>query len=215
VAHYSLPTLNLAKEMTRRLDAGEFTWEEFSRDSCHPSPKGHKLYAECIAKLLDAAWVSPPAPGAAMADYPLPEPLDPANYENGRFIDLDETKLLEGWKRDPAWDAPKKCNYGGKVDVLVGDTPGATLELTFEGNLIGIYAIAGMDAGMLEIRIDDGEPTMLDMFDHYCVQFHRPVCHLLAKDLRPGKHILKLRVLDTHNEKSQGHATRILRFVAN
>jgi lysophospholipase L1-like esterase len=215
VAHYNLPTLNLAREMTRRLDAGEFTWEEFSRDSCHPLPMGHKLYADCIAALLDAAWANPPTSGGTMVEYPLPSPLDAMNYENGRFIELDQAKILDGWKRDAAWDASKKCNYGGKVDVLVGHTPGATLELAFEGSLVGIYAIAGMDAGMLAVRIDEGDPKTLDMFDHYCAQFHRPVCHLLGTDLKPGKHVLTLRVLETQNEKSQGHATRILRFVAN
>ena len=27
-AHYGIPTINLAKEVTGRIDAGEFTWED-------------------------------------------------------------------------------------------------------------------------------------------------------------------------------------------
>jgi len=214
-AHYSIPVLNLAQEMTRRLNAGAFTWEQFSRDSCHPLPFGHERYAECIDAFLDVAWAHPPKAGQEPVAHPMPEPLDPLNYEHGRFIPIEEARVVEGWTRIQAWDAPKKCNYGGAVDVLAAEQPGATLTLEFNGALIGISAIAGMDAGVLECQIDDGEPSSIDLFDHYCAKFHRPVCRMFAEGLAPGTHVLTLRMVEEKNAKSLGHAARILKFVAN
>jgi len=215
VAHYNLPALNLAVETTRRLNAGAFTWEDFSRDSCHPLPLGHALYAECIGTFLDAAWSAPLDAEAATKEYALPTPLDPLNYENGRFLPVEDATVVSAWTHDAAWMAEKTCNYSGAVDVLVAEAPGATLTLPFDGRLIGIYAIAGMDAGQLEASIDGGDFATTDLFDHYCMSFHRPVCHLLRRDLAAGHHVLTLRMGQGRNEKSEGHAARILEFVAN
>ncbi|MGC9326353.1 MAG: SGNH/GDSL hydrolase family protein, partial [Candidatus Hinthialibacter sp.] len=85
--HYNIPIINLSQEMTRRLNAGDFTWDQFSRDSCHPTPFGHEQYLQCINAFLDAAWDKPLAPDAEMQTYPSPAPLDAMNYENGRFRD--------------------------------------------------------------------------------------------------------------------------------
>jgi lysophospholipase L1-like esterase len=213
--HYNLASINMATEMTRRMDAGEFTWAQFSIDTCHPAPYGHDRYLECIRALLDAAWAKDTVPGAPLKAYAATAPMDPKNYENGRFVALDTAKLVNGWTRVKEWETEKKCNYGGAVDVLAAEKPGATLELPFEGTAVGIYAIAGMDAGILECSVDDGAMHPLDLFDHYCEMFHRPVCHLLAEDLAPGKHVLKLRMANDANPKSQGHAARILKFAVN
>lgn len=213
--HYNLPVVFQAMDITRRLAAGEFAWEGFSRDSCHPNEFGHGLYTENIGRLLDAAWAEPVAEGAAMVDRPLPAPLDPHNYEKGRFIALDEAQVVSGWVREPTWQAEKTCNYSGPVDVLAATSPGDTFTLTFEGSLIGINAIAGMDAGTLAYSVDGGAELVLDMFDQYCPSFHRPVCRVLAEDLTPGQHTLTLRISDARHEKSEGTAARILRFVAN
>ncbi len=211
--HYQVPVINMAGEVTRRLDANEFAWEDFSRDTCHPQQLGHQLYADCIGRFLDAAWAAPAR--EAVQPHVLPEPLDAANYEQGRFVALEQARILSGWKRIPEWDTEKKCNYGGAVDVLAAEAPGDTLDLEFEGRLIAIKAIAGMDAGILSVSIDGGPATEVDLFDHYCTMFHRPVCRVLAEDLPPGTHTLRLTMADKTHEKSAGYAARILRFAAN
>lgn len=214
-AHYAIPALNMAAEMTRRMDAGAFTWEQFSHDTCHPSPFGHQQYAECIGQFLDAAWAKEAAPEAPLANHVMPAPYDPKNYENGRFIDIGQAVVADGWERLSEWKAEKTCNYGGPVEVLAAEKPGASFTLTFEGALVGVSAIAGMDAGVLEYSVDGGAAQKLDLFDHYCEMFHRPVCHMFAEDLPPGKHALTVRVSGEKNSKSQGTAARILKFTAN
>ncbi|HOX37169.1 MAG TPA: SGNH/GDSL hydrolase family protein [Candidatus Brocadiia bacterium] len=212
-AHYGVPVLNLAKEMTRRLDAKEFAWEQFSRDTCHPNPFGHERYAECITEFLKTAWKNPPATTDAepMARM-LPAALDEMNYERAGFIALDKARVINGWKRIPKWDTEKKCNYGGAVDVLAAEAPGDALELEFEGSFVAMYGIAGMDAGILECSIDGGEAREIDLYDHYCQFFHRPVCRMLAEGLKPGRHTLRAKMSEKKNERSSGHAARALRF---
>jgi hypothetical protein len=38
---------------------------------------------------------------------------------------------------------------------------------------------------------------------------------MFAADLKPGSHMLKLRLADEHNKVSSGSAARILQFVGN
>ena len=170
-AHYGLPELDLASEITERLDAGAFTWEAFSRDSCHPTPFGHTIYAQCIDQLLDAAWATPPTPEAQPKAWPMPAPLDAQNYENGRFIPLAQARLVEGGALLSGWKAEKTCNYSGAIDVLALTKPGEILELSFEGRLLAYYGIAGMDAGRIAISVDGGAEKELELFDGYCARF--------------------------------------------
>ena len=38
--HYGVPTVNVAAEVARRIDAGELTWEDYG--GTHPGPVGHR-----------------------------------------------------------------------------------------------------------------------------------------------------------------------------
>ena len=53
------------------------------------------------------------------------------------------------------WLAEQVCNYSGPVDVLTDTKPGEEVTLSFEGTMLGIHAIVGMDAGVLEISVDE------------------------------------------------------------
>ena len=79
---YGLPSLDLAREVTRRMDAGQFTWADDFRD-LHPSPFGQRLYAASMRRLLSAAWAPRAASLAAPSTAPSPfksaiEPQPPA-----------------------------------------------------------------------------------------------------------------------------------------
>ena len=213
--YYNLPVIYNAKEVAHRIAKGEFAWEGFSGDSCHPNAFGHELYGTFVAGLLAAAWPGAPSPDARIVPHDMPPALDPLNYENGRLVNPSEAEVVSGWQRDPAWKAEKTCNYGGPVDVLAGLEPGAELRLKFNGSLVGISGIAGMDAGVIEYSIDGGPFQKKDLFDHYCTRFHRPVCHILGEAFATGEHQLVLRIAEERNEKSEGHAVRILDFVCN
>ena len=56
-AHYRVSSINLAKEVTDRINAGEFSWKDDFKD-LHPSPFGQIIYYHSIRALLNACWPS-------------------------------------------------------------------------------------------------------------------------------------------------------------
>ena len=54
-----MPSIDLAREVTERIDAGEFSWDGDFKN-LHPSPFGMSVYARSIERLFDAAWKQPP-----------------------------------------------------------------------------------------------------------------------------------------------------------
>ena len=207
--HYGIPTVNLALEMTRRLDAGRFAWGDFSGDSCHPTPFGHGQYLDCLREFLALAWAGEAGPETP---YSLPAPLLVGQLETAGLVGVHAARLARGWEEVSGWQAKKVCNYDGPVDVLAAVSPGAELELTFTGSSLAISAIAGMDAGILQVAVDGAPPTERDLFDEYCRWFHRPVFCVLAHDLPVGQHRVTLRMAERRNPLSAGHAARILKF---
>ena len=209
--HYGIPIINMAQEMTRRLDAGEFAWETFSGDTCHPSPFGHEQYLGCMKEFLNEAWGGA-VPETVAAYTTLPAPLFADNLEHARLDSVDCAEVIQGWEMVTGWTPEKVCNFEGPVDVLTAVTPGAELCLNFTGSTVAINAFAGMDAGVLLVEVDGAAPQEVDMFDFYCPSFHRPVFRVLANALPAGAHQVKVRMADRNNPASEGHAARILQF---
>lgn len=216
-AHYGVPSIDLAREVAERIRAGEFSWEKDFRD-LHPSPFGHRLYAESVKRLFAAAWKDPLPGGAAVQAAPLPPPLDPKSYFRGRLVPVTEAVVESGWKLDPSWkpaDAAATRPGFVQVPALVAEEPGALLRLRWEGTGAGIFVASGPDAGTVEYRVDGGAWQSRDLFTQWSPSLHLPWAQVLAADLDPGPHELELRVARSANPKSRGHAVRIIHFLAN
>ncbi len=214
---YALPSINLAKEVAERIHAGEFTWEK-DFVNLHPSPFGHALYAKSITRLFNAAWNAPLAADAKITPHTMPKPLDELSYSRARLVDIKEAAVESGWTIDPDWAPKEKVGTRAgfvHVPMLVAEAAGATLKFKFEGTAVGIFVPAGPDAGTVEYRIDGGAAKTQDLFTHWSGGLHIPWAFVLAADLSQGKHELELRVAEKSNEKSKGHAVRIVYFLAN
>ncbi len=211
--HYALPSIDLAKEVTERIHAGEFTWADDFKD-LHPSPFGHQIYADSIARMLDAAWAGGAA--AETVAYALPAPLDEKSYFRGRLIDVSEARTESPWHIDPKWrttdGVPSRIN---DVLMLICEEPGKWLRLRFEGTAVGFYLAAGPDAGIVEHSIDGAPIESRDLFTAWSGGLHLNWVQVLAADLEPGEHELLMRMSESKNERSKGHAVRIAHFVAN
>lgn len=212
--HYDLSTIDLAAEVADEITAGKLTWEKYG--GVHPAPFGNAICASMIDELLDRAWSAPLPPGAAMTAHPLPEPLDPLNYERGRFIDPADAKAGAGWTLGvPDWkhlDGAKRARFTS-IPMLCSTEPGAEATLAFEGTAVGAYVVAGPDAGMVEARVDEGPFKRVDLYHRFSKGLHYPRTVMFAEDLKPGKHTLTLRV--SKETSSAGHAVRVMQFVAN
>lgn len=213
--HYDVPTINLAREVAEEITAGKLTWKQYG--GVHPAPFGNAICARMIEELLDRAWAEPLAKDPALKPHAMPgQPLDPLNYERGRFIDLKEAKVGQGWTLGvPDW----KSLPGGKreqftsIPMLCATEAGAEATLQFEGTAVGAYIVAGPDAGIAEAGIDGGPFQSVDLYHRFSKGLHYPRTVLLGTDLKPGPHTLTLRI--AKDTRSTGHAMRILHFVAN
>ena len=220
--HYRIPSIDLAREVTERIDAGEFTWEKDFRD-LHPAPFGHALYASSIGRMLTAAW-SENSPKRTTAVDSLPAPLDSTSYFYGRLgspMELVANKnitLVNGWRLDEQWKPEGKAGTRpGFVNVpaLIGEGAGATMKLTFKGFGIGIFIASGPDTGNIEYRIDQGEWHKQALFTQWSPGLHLPWAKMLASELTDGTHELEMRVSEKSDERSQGQAIRIIHFLVN
>lgn len=212
--HYGVSTINLAKEVAEEITAGSLTWKEYG--GVHPAPHGNAICARMIDTLFNRAWKVAPAAETVLAAHPRPAPLDPLNYESGRFVEPSSAKLKTGWTLGmPDW----KALPGGKrsrftsIPMLCAIEPGAELSLDFEGTAVGAFIVAGPDAGIAETSIDGGEFRPVNLFHAYSKDLHYPRTVMLGTELKPGKHLLRLRISGETN--SAGHAMRIMQFVAN
>ena len=215
--YYGVPSIDLAREVTDRIQAGQFSWADDFKGT-HPSAFGHAIYSRAITRLFDAIWNKPLAADAKIKTCKLPEkPLDEKSYFGGKLVPVESATLGEGWKIDPDWtpiDPPEKKigSYKGFVHVptLVAETPGATLRLSFEGTGVGIFVPAGPDIGIVEYSIDGGLFVEKDLWSGWSASIHLPIAYMLNADLAPGKHEMVLRVSGKSNPKSKGTTVRIV-----
>ncbi len=217
---YDIPTINLAKEVTDRINAGEFTWKS-DFINLHPSPFGQKVYYRSMYHFLESAYAQSATSGEA-TDYPIPaELVDSFAYNKGGYIDISEAKLGKGWSLDKAW-SPKNDEkyYGEYIEIprpaLVAEGASRDLTLKFKGRAIGIMVMSGPDAGMVEYTIDGKEYEELDLSTSNSPHQHLARYFMMDNELDGDKtHTLKIRLAEEANEQSTGNACRVISFVVN
>ncbi|TKG93721.1 hypothetical protein EYV94_15870 [Puteibacter caeruleilacunae] len=216
--HYNIPVINLAKEVTERINAGEFTWEGDFKN-LHPSPFGQDVYFQSMKKFLETAYFGFVADDDKVVAHALPVKLDRYCYDNGGYIEIEKAKYGKGWKIDPAWKPRNKERVRrGNTDIplLVCEESGPTLKLEFTGSAIGIIGLSGPDAGTLEYTIDGKQYPVFDQYTVNSYFQHLPRYFVLAAELDPNKkHVLKLKLAEHANEQSKGNACRIKSFIVN
>ena len=214
---YQVPSVNVAQELVRRMQLGQITWQQYG--GVHPARPGNELAARLVDEVLNQTWNAPLPADAAQRKHVLPDkPLEEGNYENGRLVDVSKAKLTSGWKVEtPDWSKlAGDCRERFRKQVLLcADKPGAELTLKFEGKGVGVYVLAGPDAGIVEAAVDERPFRPFDLYHAFSGGLHYPRTVVFADDLKPGRHTLKLRLTDKHNPGSKGTAARVLYFVAN
>jgi sialidase-1 len=208
--HYGAAYINLAKEVYDRITAGEFSWKYDFKD-LHPSPYGQEVYFQTIKELLKMEA----APTGTMK---MPSPIDKFSYEKADYHVLTEAKNLKDFTQVNNWKPSDKVSTRPgfvNVPMLVGEKAKASFDLEFRGRGVGIAIISGPDAGTITYSIDGKKPQTLDLFTRWSDQLHLPWYLMLADELKSGKHTLHLTIDSSKNEKSMGHACRIVHFLVN
>ncbi|BAV07942.1 alpha-1,2-mannosidase, putative [Filimonas lacunae] len=212
-AHYHLPSVNLGKEVHDRIQHHELDWDRDIKD-IHPSEYGQQLYFQTIQHLLQVCLGKQPARTMAT----IPAAMNKASFEAGYYYDITRAQTDNNWTLDKDWtptDGLSTREGFVHVPMLTSATPGATLQLPFQGTAAGIAVTAGADAGTITYSIDNGPPQTLDLYTVHSSWLHLPSYYLLAGNLTNGKHVLHITISQQTNTKSKGHACRIVHFLVN
>ena len=229
-SHYGVSTVDLAKEVAERITDGRLTWQEYG--GTHPAEAGNAIAAAMVKDLLSTAWKRADADASSATETSverkdvgnelvkrrLPKKMDAKSYTSGRLIDVAVAQCDDRW----TLGRPEWSEIGGSLrdrfsenDLLHASEVGAELKLPFEGTAIGLYVLAGPDAGTVEYAIDGAAGGVIDLYHRFSKGLHYPRTVMLSGDLGPGAHELVMRVGPKGDRERGGTAVRILAFVAN
>ena len=85
----------------------------------------------------------------------------------------------------------------------------------FSGTAIGIYCLAGPDAGIIEYKVDGGKYKTLDLFSKWSKSLYLLCVHMLETELANKKHKLTIRMSENKHPESKGNACQIYYFTVN
>lgn len=215
--YYLIPSVHLAHEISDRIAAGEFDWEQFG--GIHPAERGHKIYAASLAHLLDKMW-SRVSASDVVEVHAIPEPpLDANSYYKASFADIRQAKLSKGWEYVASWKPDNEARTRtGFVDVpmLYSNTVNSTFSFLFKGRAVGLFCACGPFAGILEYSVDNAPYKKLDTYTEWSGNLYLPWAYVLEAELDPEReHKLTVRISREKNEKSQGHECVIRNILVN
>jgi len=90
----AIHSFNLAREVTDRIDAGEFTWDKTISKACIP-----RLLVISSTPTASPACSTPLLPNPSphpRKQHPLPALLDAQSYAKGRLGDIVQAKIIQG-----------------------------------------------------------------------------------------------------------------------
>ena len=215
--HYGVPVIPIGDCLKEAVDRGEFSWERWA--DCHPSREALVLVGKWSVERM-AAWMEHAA--VEPATRPLPAALDEDSYFRGCYNPLSNVEMNSRWFKGfhfckPYWpEIPGMIRPLYEPEPIVWSTkPGEQVNFFFSGTAVGLFVLAGPDAGMVKAEVD-GVPYEIDLFhEKYSSRLHYPYTKMIAHGLADQKHRVTLTVFDRHNPKSTGTAVRIYRIGIN
>ncbi|OQB84883.1 MAG: hypothetical protein BWX88_02312 [Planctomycetes bacterium ADurb.Bin126] len=186
--HYKLPSLNLAKYAADKILAGEIDFDKFSADGINPTDAGAKIYAEAVAKFVDALMAANPVPDKP-ARRVLPKPLFEQTDDRGRIVAYEDPAV----RTSGQWRNGQESPIRPFRHLLVSDEKGASLRLRFKGSEIGLVDLVDKDSAALEYSVDGQGWKKLPAPANQAGPMLRPVS--LGRGLgREGEHEVAVRV---------------------
>jgi len=214
--HYNLPSVNLAKEVTDRINNGEFTWEKDFVD-LHPSPFGQELYFHSIRTLLEKCWEKMEGQYTYLA-YDLPGLIDKFSYTHAGYVDVRQAQAHQGWTLEANWSPSNSLithRMVAEVPVLFSCRSQSWIDLRFRGTAVGICAVTGPDAGIIEYSIDGEYTGTIDLYTQWSRQYNLPWFVIFEDELPDTSHQLHIKISDRKNPESEGNCCRLVKFLVN
>lgn len=211
--YYGISSVDIAGCLSDLIETNQMSWEEYG--GVHPKKPGNQLAAEMIIQLLKQT-----AAGSSTETKNIStmQPLDSCNYEYLHWVSPKVATTDSAWKfRQPDWKqipGSFRSRFAKEI-FLTSEIPGSQFQFNFEGRGIGLYVLAGPDAGTIEYRIDNGKWISQDLYHRYSRALHYPRTVMLAETLTDKKHHIEIRISQKKNNLSTGHAVRIMQFAVN
>jgi parallel beta-helix repeat protein len=203
--HYELPMVSFRDALWPEIKEGRIKWNDVEADVVHPNDRGHDYCARFITRLLERVLADLPSDDRLSQIKTVPQPLLSDLFEHVTLLEADALKPLnnQGWS----------CEAGQVGDKYwKADAPGSVIEFEVAGQ-----AILFMDwhihgpMGQASVRVDDRPPVLQDAwFDQTWGGYRQTT--LLARDLGPGKHRVRVELRPENNPQSSGHEFRVLGF---
>lgn len=187
---YGIPSINFAVPVFALEKAGKllFTGESapegvilFSKDSVHPLDAGHVVYAESVAKGIQAMKDS-----KALDHAPkLAKTFIADHWEAAKLVPIADKMLQGEWTTMGEADPLPKW-FGGRLgEIRHSDKPGSKLTFHFKGSQAKIYDLLGPNGGQVVVTVDGKTlEKPIPRFDSYCTS-HRLATLWLAGGLDP------------------------------
>jgi lysophospholipase L1-like esterase len=220
----ALKRADLPKPTEEQLKNPKLNWKApgqvFMSDTVHPNNLGHTIYADTIIAYLKTQVSAKPSP--------LPKlgaPFVSEEFAHVALVKPTAAKLSGNWEV-LAPDAKSGTINRYKEGAINARQAGDALEFEFEGTALGLYLNVQKDGARYEWIIDDGKDLPGDAKHGGPLgrkhgkgetapqqYFPRYNYALLTCGLPPGKHTLKLRVLEENDKTSTGHRLMIGYFM--
>jgi lysophospholipase L1-like esterase len=201
--HYALPMVSYRDALWPEIQAGRLAWEQLSPDTVHPNADGHAFAGELLCGLLAKARKENTPESVTSVEVALPQPLLSSLFENTTLRDGADLKPVsnQGWEFDGTH--PKSAGWKSA-------TPGSAIAFEIEGEAIflAFWRING-PMGKASVSVDGSAPILMDAwFDQTWGGYRNMIS--VGKDLKPGKHVVRVELLPERNPQSTGSEFRIL-----
>jgi lysophospholipase L1-like esterase len=201
--HYELPMVSFRDALWPEIKEGRMKWNDVEADTVHPNDRGHEYCARFIARLLDQVLADLPADDRLPAVKAVPKALISDAFEQVALFEADALKPVtnQGWS----------CEKGQPGDKYwKADQPGSAIEFEVAGRIVLLmdWHIRG-PMGQASVRVDEGPPLLREAwFDQTWGGYRQTT--VLARDLGPGMHKVRIELLPEKNPQSTGHEFRVL-----
>jgi hypothetical protein len=191
--HYDNSSIHLYREIYDRMKRGEFTWDQFAPDGCHPTEFGSSVYADYIEKFLEAAWKR-----GGVATHPsMPEPLTEHPLEHATFIHYRTASSMKGFAEIKDWTPVLIGNLKGPISFIASSKAGSTISFGFKGTIVGLCVPVGGDAAKIEYSIDGSAWNVFDTArdSWYPSDYVRLAGFVLESSLTDSEHTITVRTI--------------------
>jgi len=198
--HYRLPMVSFRDALWPEITDGRMKWTDIEADAVHPNDAGHAYCARVLTNLFAGVLAGLPDSAALPPIPPTPVPLYSDLFEHVTLLEADALKPVanHGWTYEPT----DRC--------WKTDQPGSTIEFEVQGRAVLImdWHIRG-PMGRAKVQVDDQPSAVREAWFDQTWGGYR-LTTILARDLKPGSHRVKLELLPDKHEQSTGHEYRLL-----